>query len=115
MPLIRGEVAFESGPADISGAAVHVRVEDVSRADAASISVAEWNLPALPRGTSTSSVIPFEVTVQPLDARARYSLRAHVDVDRDGRTSPGDFITMEEFPVSRAAADFYRLRVRRVG
>jgi len=113
MRLIRGEVTFEEGPADISGAAVHVRVEDVSRADAASLTVAEWKVPALPAGTTTSSVIPFEVAVESLDARGRYSLRAHVDVDRDGRTSVGDFITMEEFPVPRP--DFYRLRVRRVG
>ncbi len=105
---------FEGGPADISGAAVHVRVEDVSRADAASLTVAEWNVPALPRGTTTSSTIPFEIPVESLDARRRYSLQARVDVDRDGRTSVGDYVTMEDFPVSRTAADFYRLRMRRV-
>ena len=113
MRVIRGELTFEDGPADISGATVHVRVEDVSRADAASLTVAEWKIPALPAGTTTSRAIPFEVPVGALDARGRYSLRAHVDVDRDGRTSVGDFITMEEFPVSQP--DFYRLRVKRVG
>lgn len=112
---IRGELAFEGGPADVAGAAVHVRVEDVSRVDAAAFTVGEWNIPALPHGTTTASVIPFEVPVDSLDARGRYSLRAHVDVDRDGQTSLGDFVTMEEFPVSRKATDFYRLRVRRVG
>jgi uncharacterized lipoprotein YbaY len=111
--IIRGELTFEDGPADVTGAAVHVRVEDVSRADAASLAVGEWHIPALPRGTTTSSVIPFEIAVESLDARGRYSLRAHVDVDRDGRTSVGDFITMESFPLSRT--DYYRLRVRRVG
>ena len=113
MPVIRGELSFEDGPADVTGAAVHVRVEDVSRADAASLIVGEWHLPALPTGTSTSSVIPFEIPIEFLDERGQYSLRAHVDVDRDGRTSVGDFITMEAFPVSRT--DYYRLRVKRVG
>jgi uncharacterized lipoprotein YbaY len=114
MRIIRGELAFENGPGDIAGAAVHVRVEDVSRADDAAVTVAEWSNPALPRGTTTSIVIPFEVPVESLDPRGRYSLRAHVDVDRDGQTSIGDFITMEEFPLQRTGPDFYRLRVRRV-
>jgi len=114
MRIIRGEVTFEDGPADISGAAVHVRVEDVSRADALARTVGEWNIPTLPRGTTTSRPIPFQLQVETLDSRTRYSLRAHVDVDRDGFTSRGDFITMEEFPLAPGGPDFHRLRVRRV-
>lgn len=105
---------FEDGGDDLTGAAVRVLIEDVSRAGAASLLVGQWSESALPAGTTTAQTISFEIQVGSLDPRARYSLRAHVDVDRDGQTSLGDFITMETYPVSSDGPPFHRLRVRRV-
>jgi hypothetical protein len=33
------------------------------------------------------------------DMRARYQVRVHVDVDKDGKVSRGDYITTESYPV----------------
>jgi uncharacterized lipoprotein YbaY len=112
--VIRGELAFDGAPVDLTGASVKIRVDDVSRADAQSVPVAEHPLPVLPRGATTAAAIPFEVHAGPLDARARYSIWAHVDMDRDGQISAGDFITMESFPVSAGTTAYHRVRVRRV-
>ena len=114
LPIIRGELVFQGSPADIGGAAVHVLVEDVSRADGPAQTVGAWSVAGLAQGTTSSKAIPFDVQLNALDTRGRYSLRAHVDVDRDGQTSIGDFITMEEYPVGGTGADFYRLQVHRV-
>ena len=38
----------------------------------------------------------------------------HIDVDRDGRVSSGDFITVQRFPVPAGAAPHVRVSVRRV-
>ena len=112
--LIRGELAFDGAPVDLSGASVKIRVDDVSRADAESVPLAEHAVRLPPLGASTAATIPFEVRTEGLKAGARYAIWAHVDMDRDGQISVGDFITMENFPVSGGANAYHRVRVRRV-
>ena len=112
--LIRGELTFDGAPVDLSGASVKVRVDDVSRMDAESIPLVEHAVKSLPSGATTASAIPFELRAGGLRADARYTLRAHVDMDRDGQISVGDFITMEDFPVSAGTIGYHRVRVRRV-
>jgi uncharacterized lipoprotein YbaY len=112
--LIRGELAFDDAAVDLSGASVKIRLDDVSRMDAESVPLGEHAVMNLPRGASTASALPFEVRAAGLKAGARYTLWAHVDMDRDGQVSVGDFITMEDFPVSADGAGFHRVRVRRV-
>lgn len=111
---ITGELTFEGAPVDLTGAAVLVRVDDVSRADAASSPIAEFRIEALPEGTTTATPIAFALTAELPDDRAQYALWARVDLDRDGQTSVGDFLTMETVSVMTRAQAFIRLPLRRV-
>lgn len=115
MAVIRGELRVEGGPADLRGAAIYVRLMDVSHADAAARTVAEYHVDSLPAGSDSTQKIPFEFEADIVDTRRHYVLAAHIDLDGDGRAGVGDYITMESFPLSvgsRTAC--YVVRVRRI-
>ena len=112
--LIRGELTFEGGATDLGGAAVTVRVIDAGRLDAAAVPVEEVGVSELPAATTSGEAIPFQLHVAPPENQQRYILWARVDRDRDGLTSRGDYITMQEYPVGPTPGSFYRLRLRRV-
>jgi uncharacterized lipoprotein YbaY len=113
--IVHGELTFDGAAADISGAVVRVRALDVSRTDAPSIAVGEFQITALPQGSSTTESIPFELEIVSADPHGTLSLHAHVDVDHDGRTSVGDFITMQHHSIRLASSEFHQLHLRRVG
>jgi hypothetical protein len=113
--LIRGELLVEGDPFDLSGASVHVQLLDTSRADAASITISQFQVQALARGTTTSDRIPFEFNVDNLDPRGYYILAAHIDINGDGQKSIGDYITMESFPLyTEDPSIYYVIKVRRI-
>jgi len=115
MLVIRGELLFEGMPVDLAGAAVYVRLMDVSYADAPARMVSEYHISSLPAGTSTAHKIPFEFEADIVDTKGHYSLAAHIDLDKDGKVSIGDYITMESFPVSVGSpSTFHVVRVRRI-
>lgn len=115
MVTIRGELYFEDNIVNLSGAAVYVRIVDVSLADGAAQTVSEYQMASLPVGANTSNKINFELTADPIDSRRSYSVTAHVDLDGDGKPSIGDYITMESFPVSvQSPSTHYVIRVRRI-
>jgi len=113
--VIRGELSFEGGVANLGGAAVTVRLLDVSQVDAAERTVAEYRILSHPAGADTSHKITFEIASDRISKGQSYTLAAHVDVDRDGKVSIGDYITMESFPVSaESLSSHYVVRVRKV-
>src|SRR4051794_12110965 len=71
-----------------AGAALHVLLEDVSQADRAARVAARFDqrVRALPAGAR----ITLSLDAPALDAAAHYALRAHLDIDGDGRLTPGD-------------------------
>lgn len=112
MILVSGDIVFEEGGPPYDGATVYVRLEDVSRADAASTVVAEQTIRDI---ASSDRPIPFRLTGEPLDERASYIVSAHVDVDGDGTLSPGDYLTMESYPVTaQGDRQHITIRVRRL-
>jgi putative lipoprotein len=93
---VRGQVRFRDAVA--APATVHVRLEDVSRADAASTLVAELTLPlatSLPAGAE----LPFAIIAPHIDERARYAVRVHVDVSGTGEVEVGDLLSTTAYPV----------------
>ena len=72
-----------------------VWVEDVSRQDAAALVVGKCYKQTLSPRTTTSEKIPFHIKSEISDRKSTYNIRVHVDVDRDGQVSVGDYITME--------------------
>lgn len=112
---IRGELTFDGAATELGGAAVEVRVSDATRLDAPALMVDEMRIAELPQPTSSSQPIPFELRIAAPEQNQRYVLWARVDLDRDGRTSRGDFITMQDYPVQTGPFEqFHRLRLRRV-
>lgn len=78
--------------------AVVVRVEDVSRADAAARVVGEARAE---RGAGLTDGAPLRVAVpvRGVDERASYAVRVHVDADGDGQVSEGDYVSTQRYPV----------------
>lgn len=72
---------------------VLVYMEDVSRADAASLVVGEQIRRDLT--LCANQALPFEIEVftAKIDARNFYSVRAHIDVSQTGDATIGDFVS----------------------
>ena len=111
---VQGQIILPAAPG-ASQADVIVQVEDVSRADAPSIVIAEHRQ----RGVhlTPGGVLPFklEVPTDRVEENHSYSVRAHIDVSGSGEVEEGDFITTESYPVlTRGYGNDVRLKVQRV-
>src|SRR5687768_4146180 len=98
--VVEGEIRFPPDARIIAGATARVSLLDVSRADAAARVVAEEVIPGVTHPGGGGVPIPFTLRAQQVDPRARYVVRAHVDVDGNGRISPGDYISTQSYPVT---------------
>ncbi len=94
-------MAFPSGERPAEAARVVVRVEDVSRADAPSVTVGQNVLEQvqLPPGEAP---LPFEIRLprSAIDPKKHYSLRIHVDVNGSGAVTSGDFMSTTAYPLA---------------
>jgi putative lipoprotein len=115
MRTVRGEVVI---PADVptSGTAdLVVQVEDVSRADAPSIVIAEERRPGVP--LQAGATVPFEIEVPAgsIDDKGMYSVRAHLDVSGSGTVEVGDLVSTQSHPVlTHGYGDEAKVGVKRV-
>jgi len=98
-PLVSGEIVLGGDVRAFSGATVYVRLEDVSRADAAATLIAEQVLRDVSHRARRADRLAFQLQGKPPDRKASCSVRVHVDVDGDGQISLGDYISMESYPV----------------
>lgn len=91
------EVRLPPGTTELPGP-VLVRVEDVSRADAAARVVGEVRVG---RDARLTPGLPLcvAVPVRAVDERAAYAVRVHVDADGDGQVSEGDYVSTQHHPV----------------
>jgi uncharacterized lipoprotein YbaY len=99
---LHGRLHVPAGAADARGAVATVRLLEVSRADAASTTVAEVSFSV---GAPGEDGIDFELDVPPLDARATYTLAAHVDLDHSGEVAVGDYVTVQHIGVDARDAE----------
>jgi uncharacterized lipoprotein YbaY len=111
--LVSGDVLFDADSQQLSNVTVYVRLEDVSRSDAQSRIVAEQVMRAV--SLQQSSPLPFEIRGDVSGEGRQLNVRVHIDVDGDGQISPGDYISMQSYPVSLSAnAPHVQVYVRRV-
>jgi hypothetical protein len=92
-----------------------IRVEDVSRADAAALTLGESVLEPITSADVERGFVAFTIGVQDPDPGASCSVRAHLDVDGDETVSRGDYVSTEHVAVlgTDAAAEV-RVPLRRV-
>lgn len=103
-PLVTGQVVITARTPAVDGAALHIRLEDVSKADAAAVVVAETAIADVRHPFSNGgSAIPFELHALPgaaaIDPRHDYTVRAWLDCDGDGKPGAGDLYSDQSYPV----------------
>jgi uncharacterized lipoprotein YbaY len=108
MPL-QLTITSASGDPLPPGSPLRVEVRDTSLADAPAVLVRRVDV-TVAAGQVTSVLVP----VEPSDLPDGSSVWAHVDVDRDGRVSRGDFLSMESYPVTAASTEPMTIRVKPV-
>ncbi len=94
-----GAIHFPEGTPAFAGATVRVSLLDVTRADAPSRVIVEETIPHASHPGGAGGSFAFALRAGTVDARARYVVRVHVDVDNDGRVSQGDYVTNASYPV----------------
>ncbi len=97
--VVRGRIVWPPDPPRLEGATVVIRVEDVSRADASSLVVAEQVLHDITTSGTTTPELTFEVPVSDVDERAHYAVSVHVDHTRSGTITKGDLLSVQSHPV----------------
>jgi uncharacterized lipoprotein YbaY len=78
------------------GSPMRVELRDTSFADAPAVVVKKIETTVPKTGRTTSVSMPMDLTTVPDGS----TVWAHVDVDRDGRVSKGDLISVESYPVT---------------
>ena len=92
------------------GSSVAVEIRDTSLADAPAIVLHRVTVD-VPKARRTMKVtVPIVLTTVPDGT----TVWAHVDADRDGRVSKGDYVSVESYPVTLAAAQSLTVRVKKV-
>src|ERR1700676_2826791 len=96
---VTGEVSWQGQPSIGSHARLYVRLLDATEADHPSRIVAETVIDPLASGPTPAEVgargIPFVLAPQSVDPRRRYIVAVHLDLDGDGKVSPGDQISTQ--------------------
>jgi len=112
---VHGRVVVPPTDVPAEAAELVVRLEDVSRADAPSVVIAEHRQQHVP--LEAGSAVPFELDVpaERVDPSSLYSLSAHVDASGSGEVEPGYLISTRSYPVlTRGYGDEVTVEVQRV-
>ncbi len=111
-----GAVRFPEGTPPFVGATVRISLLDVTRVDAPSRVVAEQTIAPASHPGGAGEGFAFTLRAGSIDARSRYVVRVHVDMDNSGRVSPGDYVSTASYPVLTSGhANRVVVDVRRVG
>src|SRR5688572_13174057 len=108
--LIEVNIISFSGEAFPPGSPLKLEVRDTSTQDVAAIVLKQVQA-SVPKADRTTAVT---VTLEVATVPDGTTVWAHIDVDRDGRVSKGDFVTVESYPVSPAPTQSLSVRVKKV-
>jgi hypothetical protein len=108
--VVTVEVFVDGPAASVAGAPVIVQVRDTSLQDARASVLGEAR--GTVAGGEGQRLAAVDVHVS--DPRGEPSVWVHVDMDRDGRVSRGDYITVQSYPVLGRASASLRVVVKRV-
>lgn len=100
---VTGEIKMPAGAEPSESAIAHVHLLDTSLADAPSTVLARLDVENVRASLTPDGRLPFMLKCQVADDRISLSLQAHIDNDRDGKISRGDFTNVRSYPVAAAA------------
>lgn len=110
--LVAGEVVLDTNAKPFTNARLQVRLLDTSLADAPAKLIAEY----VKEGVSSGDLLSFEIHGEKPDPRVRCTVQASIDVDGDGKTSPGDYVSTQSYPViNHGHTSVVKIVVTRVG
>jgi uncharacterized lipoprotein YbaY len=99
MGFVTGRIRLEGWQGEPGPATVYVRVLDTSQADAPAVMVSTLTLKEVALDLMEQDGIEFSVEIPAVDPRTRYTVSVLVDLDGDGQSSPGDYRSMQAYPV----------------
>jgi len=108
--LIDVNIINSSGEAFPPGCPLKVELRDTSMQDVPAIVVKQAHTSVPKEGRTTAVPVTLEVARVPDGT----TLWAHIDVDRDGGVSKGDFVTVESYPITSAPKQSLTLRVKKI-
>lgn len=89
--LIEGEITFKGVESPISGAAVYVRLDDISVQDDAGKTIVEQVMRGVSVDPASPPALRYLIEHRELEPKDTYRIRVHVDSDDSGDVSEGDF------------------------
>jgi hypothetical protein len=104
------EIIVESDERPAAGSSVHVELRDTSYEDVAATTVAAAD--GFVRGGWGAALETVDLLIDQLPFTS--TIFVHVDVDGDGRVSPGDYITMTSYPAPAVDGGTATVAVRKV-
>ena len=114
MLLVTGKVFLKEDPGIDQDVSAYVQLLDTSRADAASVKVAETVYQVKLQDFFTNG-LQFQLQVDEIDPRRRYEVNALVDLDKDGKMGKGDYISKQAYPVlTKGYPDYVEMEVSEI-
>ena len=99
MATVTGKIFLKEDPGINQDVSVYVQLLDTSRADAASVKVAEAFYDLVKLRDLFTNGLQFQLQVEGIDTRRRYEVNALIDLDHDGKMGKGDYISKQAYPV----------------
>jgi uncharacterized lipoprotein YbaY len=116
MRTIRGGVLLTPQLGRYRNAVLHVRLLDVTRADAPATELDAVTVPAIDYTALTDEVVQFELTAPDWDPATSVSVSAHLDQSGRGDVVVGDALTTQAYDVNnRSDQDSVLVRLTAVG
>ncbi|HEX2618655.1 MAG TPA: YbaY family lipoprotein [Phototrophicaceae bacterium] len=111
---VTGEILLDDSAPAFSGATVYVRLEDTSLMDATAPVLAEQVLHRVSH--AEGQPISFNLEGErPVNEQSRLNVSVHISLHNSGEIRPGDYITVQSYPVlTHGNPDHVQVQVRRV-
>lgn len=112
--LLEGHIRFGSDAVAFSSATVIVTLADTTDADTAAVPLARTILTDTGFDGDPRSQISFRIERVSVPPGRTSTLRALIDLDGDGRASPGDFVSTQSVPIDQHTGQHVTIDVIRV-
>jgi hypothetical protein len=99
MGVVTGRILLEGWQGEPGPATVWVWVLDTSRADAHAVTVSTLTIRDVALDLMQRNGIVFSLDIPTVDPRTHYTVSVLVDLNGDGRSSQGDYRSMQAYPV----------------